>query len=177
MPGSRRRGLSLKPPALRRRSGGEEQLTQRRAEFPAEEGAVESGAGRGLPAGEAACSPRAAGTAGAAPGGPALPAASGTAGEARPSREEGLVPCKSPLARLACPGKGLLLSRACPGGRAGQWYPGIKKSIPNRSIRCACPSVRPRAGHIWDTVTGSGLLRGERHRATGTGPSESCRVG
>uniref|UniRef100_A0A8C3P4V2 ETAA1 activator of ATR kinase n=1 Tax=Cyanoderma ruficeps TaxID=181631 RepID=A0A8C3P4V2_9PASS len=60
MPGSRRRGLSLRPPALRRRSGGEEQLTRRRAELPAEEGAVESGAGRGLPAGEAACSPRAA---------------------------------------------------------------------------------------------------------------------
>ncbi|KAM4903984.1 ewing's tumor-associated antigen 1 [Sylvia borin] len=60
MPGSRRRGLSLRPAALRRRSGGEEQLTRRRAELPAEEGAVESGAGRGLPAGEAACSPRAA---------------------------------------------------------------------------------------------------------------------
>ncbi|XP_066033854.1 ewing's tumor-associated antigen 1 isoform X2 [Chamaea fasciata] len=60
MPGSRRRGLSLRPAALRRRSGGEEQLTRRRAELPAEEGEVESGAGRGLPAGEAACSPRAA---------------------------------------------------------------------------------------------------------------------
>ncbi|XP_041333046.1 ewing's tumor-associated antigen 1 isoform X1 [Pyrgilauda ruficollis] len=62
MPGSRRRGLSLGPAALRRRSGGgEEQLTRRRAELPAEEGPVECGAGRGLPAGEAAsCSPRAA---------------------------------------------------------------------------------------------------------------------
>ncbi|XP_053830523.1 ewing's tumor-associated antigen 1 isoform X1 [Vidua macroura] len=61
MPGSRRRGLSLGPAALRRRSGGEEQLTRRRrAELPAEEGPVEGGAGRGLPAGEAACSPRAA---------------------------------------------------------------------------------------------------------------------
>ncbi|XP_058692404.1 ewing's tumor-associated antigen 1 [Poecile atricapillus] len=60
MPGSRRRGLSLRPAALRRRSGGEEQLSRRRAELPAEEGAVEGGAGRGLPAGEAACSPRAA---------------------------------------------------------------------------------------------------------------------
>ncbi|XP_041333047.1 ewing's tumor-associated antigen 1 isoform X2 [Pyrgilauda ruficollis] len=64
MPGSRRRGLSLGPAALRRRSGGgEEQLTRRRAELPAEEGPVECGAGRGLPAGEAAsCSPRAAGS-------------------------------------------------------------------------------------------------------------------
>ncbi|XP_039574849.1 ewing's tumor-associated antigen 1 isoform X2 [Passer montanus] len=64
MPGSRRRGLSLGPAALRRRSGGgEEQPTRRRAELPAEEGPVERGAGRGLPAGEAAaaCSPRAAG--------------------------------------------------------------------------------------------------------------------
>nr|XP_054485667.1 ewing's tumor-associated antigen 1 [Agelaius phoeniceus] len=61
MPSSRRRGLSLGPAALRRRSGGEEQLTRRRAELPAEEGPVERGAGRGLPAGEAAvCSPRAA---------------------------------------------------------------------------------------------------------------------
>ncbi|XP_062345446.1 ewing's tumor-associated antigen 1 [Cinclus cinclus] len=60
MPGSRRRGLSLRPAALRRRSGGEEQLTRQRAELPAEEGAAEGGAGRGLPAGEAACSPRAA---------------------------------------------------------------------------------------------------------------------
>ncbi|XP_054146484.1 ewing's tumor-associated antigen 1 [Melozone crissalis] len=61
MPSSRRRGLSLGPAALRRRSGGEEQLTRRRAEPPAEEGPVERGAGRGLPAGEAAaCSPRAA---------------------------------------------------------------------------------------------------------------------
>lgn len=70
MPGSRRRGLCLRPAALRKRSGGEEQLTRQQAELPAEEGAVEGGAGRGLPAGEAACSPRAAGTAGAAPGGP-----------------------------------------------------------------------------------------------------------
>nr|XP_030125102.3 ewing's tumor-associated antigen 1 isoform X1 [Taeniopygia guttata] len=60
MPGSRRRGLSLGPAALRRRSGGEEQRARRRAELPAEEGPVEGGAGRGLPAGEAACSPRAA---------------------------------------------------------------------------------------------------------------------
>ncbi|KAL9863049.1 ewing's tumor-associated antigen 1 isoform 2-T2 [Geothlypis trichas] len=61
MPSSRRRRLSLGPAALRRRSGGEEQLTRRRAELPAEEGPVERGAGRGLPAGEAAaCSPRAA---------------------------------------------------------------------------------------------------------------------
>ncbi|XP_056343876.1 ewing's tumor-associated antigen 1 isoform X1 [Oenanthe melanoleuca] len=60
MPGSRRRGLSLRPAALRRRSGGEEQFTRLRAELPAEEGAVEGGAGRGLPAGEAACSPPAA---------------------------------------------------------------------------------------------------------------------
>ncbi|XP_030802252.1 ewing's tumor-associated antigen 1 isoform X2 [Camarhynchus parvulus] len=61
MPSSRRRGLSLGPAALRRRSGGEEQLTRRRAELSAEEGPVERGAGRGLPAGEAAaCSPRAA---------------------------------------------------------------------------------------------------------------------
>ncbi|XP_036236746.1 ewing's tumor-associated antigen 1 isoform X1 [Molothrus ater] len=61
MPSSRRRGLSLGPAALRRRSGGEEQLTRRRAELPAEEGPVERGASRGLPAGEAAvCSPRAA---------------------------------------------------------------------------------------------------------------------
>lgn len=98
MLGSRRRGLSLRPAALRRRSGGEEQLTRLRAELPAEEGAAEGGAGRGLPAGEAACSPRAAGTAGAAPGAPALPATSRTPGEARPSREEGVVRCKSPLA-------------------------------------------------------------------------------
>ncbi|KAM4786981.1 ewing's tumor-associated antigen 1 isoform 2-T2 [Cyanocitta cristata] len=61
MPGSRRRGLCLRPAALRKRSGGEEQLTRRQAELPGEEGAVEGGAGRGLPAGEAACSPRAAG--------------------------------------------------------------------------------------------------------------------
>ncbi|XP_032911888.1 ewing's tumor-associated antigen 1 isoform X1 [Catharus ustulatus] len=60
MLGSRRRGLSLRPAALRRRSGGEEQLTRLRAELPAEEGAAEGGAGRGLPAREAACSPRAA---------------------------------------------------------------------------------------------------------------------
>ncbi|KAM7060670.1 ewing's tumor-associated antigen 1 [Acridotheres tristis] len=60
MPGSRRRGLSLRPPALRRRSGGEEQLTRRRAELSAEEGEAEGGAGRGLLAGEAACSHRAA---------------------------------------------------------------------------------------------------------------------
>ncbi|XP_068865163.1 ewing's tumor-associated antigen 1 isoform X1 [Aphelocoma coerulescens] len=60
MPGSRRRGLCLRPAALRKRSGGEEQLTRRQAELPGEEGAVEGGAGRGLPAGEAACSPRAA---------------------------------------------------------------------------------------------------------------------
>ncbi|XP_059325157.1 ewing's tumor-associated antigen 1 isoform X1 [Ammospiza nelsoni] len=61
MPSSRRRGLSLGPAALRRRSSGEEQLTRRRAELPPEEGPVERGAGRGLPAGEAAaCSPRAA---------------------------------------------------------------------------------------------------------------------
>uniref|UniRef100_A0A8C9KS26 Uncharacterized protein n=1 Tax=Serinus canaria TaxID=9135 RepID=A0A8C9KS26_SERCA len=70
MPSNRRRGLSLGPAALRRRSGGEEQLPRRRVELPVEEGPVERGAGRGLPAGEAAaCSPRAAGTAGAAPGG------------------------------------------------------------------------------------------------------------
>ncbi|XP_009094524.1 ewing's tumor-associated antigen 1 isoform X1 [Serinus canaria] len=61
MPSNRRRGLSLGPAALRRRSGGEEQLPRRRVELPVEEGPVERGAGRGLPAGEAAaCSPRAA---------------------------------------------------------------------------------------------------------------------
>ncbi|CAM9850729.1 unnamed protein product [Bubo scandiacus] len=66
MPGSRRKGLCLRPAALRRRSGGggEEQLTRRRpAEPPGEEeaeeaeeaeaGGAEGGAGRGLPAGEA----------------------------------------------------------------------------------------------------------------------------
>ncbi|XP_039245032.1 ewing's tumor-associated antigen 1 isoform X4 [Pipra filicauda] len=61
MPGSRRRGLCLRPAAaLRRRSGGgEEQLSRRRAEEEEEE-AAEGGAGRGLPAAEAACAPRAA---------------------------------------------------------------------------------------------------------------------
>ncbi|XP_027734212.1 ewing's tumor-associated antigen 1 isoform X1 [Empidonax traillii] len=64
MPGSRRRGLCLRPAAaLRRRSGGgEEQLGRRRAEEEdeEEEAAAEGGAGRGLPAAEAACAPRAA---------------------------------------------------------------------------------------------------------------------
>ncbi|XP_027550770.1 ewing's tumor-associated antigen 1 isoform X1 [Neopelma chrysocephalum] len=62
MPGSRRRGLCLRPAAaLRRRSGGEEQLSRRRAEEEEEEeAAAEGGAGRGLPAAEAACAPRAA---------------------------------------------------------------------------------------------------------------------
>ncbi|XP_032540134.1 ewing's tumor-associated antigen 1 isoform X3 [Chiroxiphia lanceolata] len=62
MPGSRRRGLCLRPAAaLRRRSGGgggEEQLSRRRAEEEEEE-VAEGGAGRGLPAAEAACAPRA----------------------------------------------------------------------------------------------------------------------
>ncbi|KAM6407172.1 ewing's tumor-associated antigen 1 [Pluvialis apricaria] len=61
MPGSRRKGPCLRPAALRRRSGGEEQqLTWRRlAEPPAEEAvAAEGGAGRGLPAGEAPRPPR-----------------------------------------------------------------------------------------------------------------------
>ncbi|XP_054033253.1 ewing's tumor-associated antigen 1 [Dryobates pubescens] len=58
MPGSRRKGPSLKSAALRRRSGGEEHLTrQRPAEPPTEEaaaaGRAECGAGRGLPAREA----------------------------------------------------------------------------------------------------------------------------
>ncbi|XP_040454408.1 ewing's tumor-associated antigen 1 isoform X1 [Falco naumanni] len=62
MPGSRRRGLCLRPAALRKGNGGsEEQLTrrQRPAEPPAEEeeaaaGGAEGAGGRGLPAGEAA---------------------------------------------------------------------------------------------------------------------------
>ncbi|KAM7117401.1 ewing's tumor-associated antigen 1 isoform 1-T1 [Ciconia maguari] len=78
MPGSRRNGPCLRPAALRRRSGGggggeEEQqqqqqqqqllLTRRRpaepaAEEAAEAGGAESGAGRGLPAGEAPRAPR-----------------------------------------------------------------------------------------------------------------------
>ncbi|XP_054239635.1 ewing's tumor-associated antigen 1 [Indicator indicator] len=64
MPGSRRKGPSLKSAALRRRSGGggEEQLTrQRPAEPPTEEaaaGRAECGAGRGLPAREAPVAPR-----------------------------------------------------------------------------------------------------------------------
>ncbi|XP_051639848.1 ewing's tumor-associated antigen 1 isoform X5 [Manacus candei] len=60
MPGSRRRGLCLRPAAaLRRRSGGEEQLSRRLAEEEEEE-AAEGGTGRGLPAAEAGCAPRAA---------------------------------------------------------------------------------------------------------------------
>ncbi|XP_074777448.1 ewing's tumor-associated antigen 1 isoform X2 [Athene noctua] len=71
MPGSRWKGLCLRPAALRRRSGGgggEEQLTRRRpAEPPAEEeaeqaveeaGGAEGGAGRGLTAGEVPRAPR-----------------------------------------------------------------------------------------------------------------------
>ncbi|XP_063184469.1 ewing's tumor-associated antigen 1 [Chroicocephalus ridibundus] len=62
MPGSRRKGPCLRPAALRRRSGGEEQqeqLTrQRPAEPPAEEAVAEGGVGRGLPAGEAPRPPR-----------------------------------------------------------------------------------------------------------------------
>ncbi|XP_061846444.1 ewing's tumor-associated antigen 1 isoform X1 [Colius striatus] len=64
MPGSRRKGLSHRPAALKRRSGGggDEQLTrQRPVEPPVEEaaaGGAEGGAGRGLPAGEAPCAPR-----------------------------------------------------------------------------------------------------------------------
>ncbi|KAM6279289.1 ewing's tumor-associated antigen 1 isoform 2-T2 [Porphyrio hochstetteri] len=67
MPGSRRKGPSLRPAALRRRSGGgEEQQLARRQPPPAEpfsdEAAAgdcaESGAGRGLPAGMAPHVPR-----------------------------------------------------------------------------------------------------------------------